>query len=314
MRSNERDDCVYDRRNNVLCCFAMSSSKKRKRRKGSQQRNGVALCEGVNKNAFTTTTTVKHNKDSNTRNITQLLELPKEDLVHKFNSVSDLNELIVTKQSDNSDTLRTMKCGDSNNMNDSCGVYVKECQHTLSSLMDNDGNELTSSKVMMSNVNVNVSSIVKDNRLDISSYVISTNKMPSQQQQQQRKQCSSFHKSHKSLFSNMSSSLSSSFKQSTAETSNQSVEGRKTMHEHHKGRLSSCDSKLRSGQHNKGLTYQIAVKIKEINGIKDKINEVANMVMQYEEETNKIIRTIEKEENDAEILIYMLNFLLNKQY
>ena len=49
--------------------------------------------------------------------------------------------------------------------------------------MDNDGNELTSSQVIMSNTNtnVNVSSIVKDNRLDISSYVISTNKMPSQQ-------------------------------------------------------------------------------------------------------------------------------------
>jgi hypothetical protein len=55
-------------------------------------------------------------------------------------------------------------------------------------------------------------------------------------------------------------------------------------------------------------------KIKEINGIKDKINEVANMVMQYEEETHKIIRTIEKEENDAQILIYMLNYLLNKQH
>lgn len=312
MRSNQRDD----RRNNVLCCFSMSSSKKRKRRKGSQQREGVVLCEGVNKHAFTTTTTVKRNNNNNTttRNATQLLGLlPKEDLVHKFNSVSDLNELIVTKQSDNSNTLRTMKY---NSGNDSCGVYVKECQQTLSSLMDNDGNELASSQVMISNTNTNVSSIVKDNRLDISSYVISTNKMPSQQQQQQQqhKQCPSF---HKSLFSNMSSS-SSSFKQvqfeSTAETSNQSIEGRKTMHEYHKGRLSSCDSIIRNGQRDKRLAYQIVKKIKEINGIKDKINEVANMVMQYEEETHKIIRTIEKEENDAQILIYMLNYLLNKQH
>ena len=47
--------------------------------------------------------------------------------------------------------------------------------------MDNDCNELTSSKVMMSNTNTNESSIIKDNRLDISSYVISTNKIPSQQ-------------------------------------------------------------------------------------------------------------------------------------
>ena len=34
--------------------------------------------------------------------------------------------------------------------------------------MDNDCNELTSSKVMMSNTNTNESSIIKDNRLDIS--------------------------------------------------------------------------------------------------------------------------------------------------
>lgn len=47
--------------------------------------------------------------------------------------------------------------------------------------MDNDCNELTNSKVIMSNTNTNVSFIIKDNRLDISSYVISTNKMPSQQ-------------------------------------------------------------------------------------------------------------------------------------
>ena len=72
--------------------------------------------------------------------------------------------------------------------------------------MDNDCNELTSSKVMMSNTYSNVSFIIKDNRLDISSYVISTNKIPSQQQQQQHKQCSLF---HISLFSNMLSLLSS---------------------------------------------------------------------------------------------------------
>jgi hypothetical protein len=176
--------------------------------------------------------------------------------------------------------------------------------------MDNDGNELTSSKVVS---DINVSVIIKDNRADISSHVISTNKMPSLQ----RKQHSSFHKSQRSLFSNMSLSLSS-FKQvqfeSTAETSNQSIEGRKTMHEYHKGRLSSCDSIIRNGQRDKRLAYQIVKKIKEINGIKDKINEVANIVMQYEEETHKIIRTIEKEENDAQILIYMLNYLLNKQH
>jgi hypothetical protein len=55
---------------------------------------------------------------------------------------------------------------------------------------------------------------------------------------------------HISLFSNMLSSLSSLsallFKQvqfeSTAETSNHSIEGRKTMHEHHKICLSSCDT------------------------------------------------------------------------
>ena len=310
----------------VLCCFSMSSNKKRKRRKLSQPHMNTSTPEGLNKNAFTS-----RNHNTNSRN-TQLTNLPKEDLLHKFNSVRSSNELIITKQSDNSDTLHTMKYSSNNegrviskdnsdtndmssvylvNDNKQSGdVYIKECQQTLSSLMD-EGNELTSSKVIS---NLNASSMIKDNRLDISSYVISTNKMPSQQ----LKQHSSFHKSQKSLFSIMSSSSYSCFKQVqfelTAETSNKSIEGRKTVPEHNKVRCTSCSNKLQSGQHGKGLGYKLAKKIKEINGIKDKINEITNTVMQYEEETQNIIRTIEKEENDAQILIYMLNFLLNKQH
>jgi hypothetical protein len=244
----------------VLCCFSLSSSKKRKR-KLSQPHNNTHNTHLDNAcNAFTT---LKHN--DSTRNTQLLSALPKEDLFHKFNSVSSANEL-------------------SCNSN----VYIKQCQQTLSSLMDNDGNELTNS-------NVNV-----DNRLDISLYVISTNKMPAQPQHKQR---SSFHRSQKSLFSNTSSTFSC-FK-STAEMSNQSVEG-------NKARLSSCDNRIRSS--NKALGEKIEKKVKEINGIKDKINEITNMVRQYEDETQNIITTIEKEEKDAQVFIYMLNFLLNKQH
>ena len=49
-------------------------------------------------------------------------------------------------------------------------------------------------------------------------------------------------------------------------------------------------------QREKGFAYQIVKKIKEINGIKDKINEVSNITLQYEKKTYKIIKTIEKKQ------------------
>lgn len=214
------------------------------------------------------------------------------------------------KLNDSNDISRSVEL--INDKNDK-HLYKNAIQQTISSLLD-DGNELTSSKGVS---NLNVSSVIKDNRLEISSHVISTNKMPCQYKY------SSFHKSHRSMFSNASSLSNSCFKlaqfESTAadfEISNESIEGRKTIQDNNnnnKKHFASCyhNNKQKNGIC-KGLDYQIAKKNKEIKNIKDKINEISDIVLEYEEETQKIIRKIEKEKHEAQILRYMLNFLLNK--
>lgn len=296
---NNDSDCDS---HNVLCCFSTSSAKKRKRRKLSQPHMSTPQTETANTNALTTT-----KRKESTRN-SQLPDLPKEDLFHKFNSARSSNEFTVakqkamtsdeTKRSYNSENRHTnddkrvvSKDGHSNsnnvssvylvndkhNSNSNTNAYSKQCQHTLSSLMD-DGNELTSSQVLS---NLNASSSIKDNRLDISAHVISAQKMPAQHKQ-------------------------SSFRKHAA------IESKKTLQDHNKARFASCDNQL-TGGHVKGLRHKIAKKIKEIDGIKDKISEIADIVVEYEDKTQKIIRRIEKEENDAQILVYMLNYLLNER-
>jgi hypothetical protein len=51
-------------------------------------------------------------------------------------------------------------------------------------------------------------------------------------------------------------------------------------------------------------------KDKEIKDIKEKITTIINTIHSYEEEDKRNIRFIEKAETEAEMLRYMLNFLL----
>lgn len=199
-----------------------------------------------------------------------------------------------------------------NNKNEEYSVF--------SSKNDNCSLNSNKSQLKLEESNLNISSLSKDNKSIISNNVISTNQIiPNKCESSSFSKTIPFNESSSSfipsdLIKNINIPIGS-ICETEFEISNETSDGLKTVIE-----TPISNKKLflpkryqyqrHSNTTNKKLNDKIIKKDNEIKSMKEKITSILNTIHTYEEENKKTIRFIEKAESEAEMLRYMLNFLL----
>ena len=248
---------------------------------------------------------------------------PKRPATHIINSSACIKQIIITPTLQNTNVTNQLNY--LNNSIVSISLFnnnnsKKDEQSVLSSKIDNCSLHSNKSKSKIQQSNINISSLSKADKSIISNNVISTNQL-----MQNKCESSSFNKTipfNESSSSFIPSDLMKninvpiSVSETEFEISNETNNGVKTVIEAaplSNNKLLFPKRQQYQSQTNlncKKLNDKIMKKDKEIKEIKEKITTIINTIHSYEEEDKRNIRFIEKAESEAEMLRYMLNFLL----